>query len=159
MYRRSTGQSARHHGLNDLIWRAVSAANVLAAKELFGLLRSDGKRTDRLSLIPWQNGRSITWDVTVTERHSGAVVSVDVIWRGSGGGFREEDSKVHSAGSDIHLGHVNSVGLQFLGDFRKAHHPSFQWSTREHLLPLPAMPSSYPAFQRSRCTWHFWPHT
>jgi len=45
----------------------VSAANIPAAKEPSGLLRSDGKRPDGLTLIPWQNGRSVTWDVTVTD--------------------------------------------------------------------------------------------
>ena len=63
----STGRSARHHGLNDPIWRVLSAANIPAAKEPSGLLRSDGKRPDGLTLIPWQNGRSVTWDVTVTD--------------------------------------------------------------------------------------------
>ena len=38
-----------------------------AVKEPSGLLRSDGKRPDGLTLIPWQNGRSVTWDVTVTD--------------------------------------------------------------------------------------------
>jgi len=50
---------------------AVIAANVPTAKEPSGLLRSDGKRPDRLSLIPWQNGNSVTWDdVTVADTMS-----------------------------------------------------------------------------------------
>ena len=28
-------------------------------------MRDDGKRPDGLSLIPWKNGKPITWDVTV----------------------------------------------------------------------------------------------
>ena len=34
-------------------------------KEPTGLSRSDGRRPDGLTLIPWQNGKSLTWDVTV----------------------------------------------------------------------------------------------
>jgi len=30
-----------------------------------GLSRDDGKRPDGLTLVPWQSGRSATWDVTV----------------------------------------------------------------------------------------------
>ena len=30
-----------------------------------GLSRSDGKRPDGLSLIPWQEGKPLCWDVTV----------------------------------------------------------------------------------------------
>jgi len=99
-----TGRSARHHGLTDLIWQALSAANIPAAKEPSGFLRSDGKRPDGLTLIPWQKGRSITWDVTVTD--SGAVVpasDVGIVWWGSGGGGREKDSQVPAAGTDIHF--------------------------------------------------------
>jgi len=34
-------------------------------KEPTGLSRSDGRRPDGLTFIPWQNGKSLTWDVTV----------------------------------------------------------------------------------------------
>ena len=56
---------ARHHALNDLICRALSSAGVPSTKEPTGLCQTDGKRPDGLSLIPWQNGRPIAWDVTV----------------------------------------------------------------------------------------------
>ena len=29
------------------------------------IIRIDGKRPDRLTLIPWQGGKPLTWDVTV----------------------------------------------------------------------------------------------
>ena len=34
-------------------------------KEPTGLLRSDGKRPDVLTFIPWQRGKPLAWDVTV----------------------------------------------------------------------------------------------
>ena len=34
-------------------------------KEPTGLSRSDGRRPDGMSLIPWQSGKTLTWDVTV----------------------------------------------------------------------------------------------
>jgi len=45
------GRSVRHHGLNDLISRALLKANIPAVKEPSVLLRSDGKRPDGLTLI------------------------------------------------------------------------------------------------------------
>jgi len=36
-----------------------------AIKEPSGLDRQNGKRSDGLTLIPWQGGRSLVWDVTV----------------------------------------------------------------------------------------------
>ena len=59
------GRQARHQLVNDIIWRAMSAAGVPSTKEPVGLLRDDGKRPDGLSLIPWSGGRAVTWDVTV----------------------------------------------------------------------------------------------
>jgi len=35
------------------------------SKEPQGLIRSDGKRPDCLSLVPWEAGKPLTWDVTV----------------------------------------------------------------------------------------------
>ncbi|HSN23902.1 MAG TPA: reverse transcriptase domain-containing protein, partial [Methylomicrobium sp.] len=60
------GRSQRHHFLNDMIWHALSKAGVPSLKEPHGLSRTDGKRPDGLTLIPWHEGRSATWDVTVT---------------------------------------------------------------------------------------------
>ena len=31
-----------------------------------GLFRTDGKRPDGVTLVPWQSGKSLCWDVTVT---------------------------------------------------------------------------------------------
>ena len=31
-----------------------------------GLFRTDGKRPDGLTLVPWQSGKALCWDVTVT---------------------------------------------------------------------------------------------
>ena len=38
-----------------------------SVKEPPGLLQSDGKRSDGLTLIPWQAGRSLIWDATVID--------------------------------------------------------------------------------------------
>jgi len=46
------------------LW-AINAADVPAVKEPSGLNRQDGKRPDELSLIPWQSGKPLLWDVTV----------------------------------------------------------------------------------------------
>ena len=65
--RRNPGRSQRHHFVKDLIWRSLSKAGFSSIKEPQGLLRSDPKRPDGLTLIPWRDGRCATWDVTVTD--------------------------------------------------------------------------------------------
>ena len=65
--KQSAGRIARHHHINDLIWRGLSRAGVPSTKEPAGLSRTDGKRPDGITLIPWQAGRSLIWDVTVAD--------------------------------------------------------------------------------------------
>ena len=65
--RRSAGRASRHHNHNDIIWRALTKANIPSTKEPIGLFRSDGKRPDGLTLIPWRGGKCVTWDVTVSD--------------------------------------------------------------------------------------------
>ena len=54
----------RHGLLNNFVWRAMLRAQVPSCKEPAGLSRSDGKRPDGVSLIPWSRGRCVTSDVT-----------------------------------------------------------------------------------------------
>jgi len=59
--KKAPGKIARHHVLNDIIWRAFGAAGIPAVQKPSGLDRQDGKRPDGLTLIPWQGGRSLVW--------------------------------------------------------------------------------------------------
>jgi len=63
--KKAPGRIARHHVLNDIIWRSMGSAGIPATKEPSGLVRQGGKRPDGLALIPWQGGKSLAWDVTV----------------------------------------------------------------------------------------------
>src|ERR1043165_3836475 len=57
----------RHGMINDVIWRAFTRAKIPAIKEPNGLSRSDGKRPDGVTIIPWQRGRCLAWDDTVPD--------------------------------------------------------------------------------------------
>src|SRR6218665_3555379 len=59
------GRITRHSVLNDLICHSLSKAGFPSIKEPPCLLRSDGKRPDSLTLIPWQAGRSLIWDAVI----------------------------------------------------------------------------------------------
>jgi hypothetical protein len=81
--RRSAGRTSRHFAINDLIWRALIRADVPAVKEPVGLLRTDGKRPDGLTQIPWQGGRCLTWDVTVTDTLAESYLATTSVSAGS----------------------------------------------------------------------------
>jgi hypothetical protein len=65
--KRSAGRTSRHFFINDLIWRALTRAGIPSIKEPSGLSRTDGKRPDGLTLIPWHGGKSLIWDVTIVD--------------------------------------------------------------------------------------------
>ena len=65
--RGGNGRSARHHCLDDLVWRAMAKADIPALNEPSGLLRTDGKRLDGVTLLQWKQGKCVTWDVTVSD--------------------------------------------------------------------------------------------
>ncbi|CAH2236225.1 jg22036 [Pararge aegeria aegeria] len=54
---RSAGLFSRHSTINDIIRRSLATAHVPAVLEPIGLGRSDGKRPDGMTLIPWRLGR------------------------------------------------------------------------------------------------------
>ena len=61
----------RHVWLNGLIHPAF-------IREPSGLSRDDSKRPDGLTLVPWQSGRSATWDVTVV--HTWLHLTCHKVW-------------------------------------------------------------------------------
>ena len=62
--RSSSGRYHRHSAINDIIHRTLSAAHVPSRLEPQGLLRTDGKRPDGMTLTPWSVGRPLVWDAT-----------------------------------------------------------------------------------------------
>jgi len=54
-----------HHAVNDAIACSLTLAAIPVSKDPSGLMRTDGKRPDGLTLIPWQAGKPLTWDVMV----------------------------------------------------------------------------------------------
>src|SRR6218665_3939155 len=63
--RRPQGRSLRHHAVNDILWRALTKAEIPSTREPTGLFRADGKRPDGATLVPWERGKYIAWDATI----------------------------------------------------------------------------------------------
>src|ERR1700743_820126 len=63
--KKAPARLTRHHAVNDIIARALTSAGVPVTKEPLGIIRSDGKRPDGLTLVPWQGGKALTWDATI----------------------------------------------------------------------------------------------
>ena len=95
-------------------------------KEPVGLTRLDGKRPDGFTLIHWQDGKSLTWDVTIVSALADSYLHVT---SHSAGGASEiasvrNESKYSALPSDYLfqpiafeiLGPLNGSGLDFLSE-------------------------------------------
>ena len=60
----SKGRHPRHGALNDVVRRSLKAEKIPAHLEPSDIHRSDGKRPDGTSIVPWMSGRVLVWDVT-----------------------------------------------------------------------------------------------
>ena len=63
--------------------RSLTRAKIPATREPAGLLRSNGKRPDGLTLIPWREGRCLVWDVTVADTNAASYLPSTSISAGS----------------------------------------------------------------------------
>ena len=73
-----SGHLTRHNLHNDIVLRSLTRAKIPATREPAGLLRSNGKRPDGLTLIPWREGRCLVWDVTVAGTTAGYLPSTSI---------------------------------------------------------------------------------
>ena len=60
----SKGRHSRHAVVNDIVKRSLESAKILCHLEPTGLFRSDGKRPDGASIVPWKGGKVLVWDAT-----------------------------------------------------------------------------------------------
>ena len=79
----------RHHGhaeLNQIIYRSLISARIPSRLEPSDIYRSDGRRPDGVTIVPWERGKALVWDATCPDtlassysvrasREAGAVAS------------------------------------------------------------------------------------
>ena len=64
---KSAGRFPRHATLNSLIKQTLGSLDLPSMLEPRGLYRTDGKRPDGVSMIPWEMGKQLVWEVTVVD--------------------------------------------------------------------------------------------
>ena len=86
--------------LNDLVRRTSSTANVPAVLEPPGLSREDNKRSDDLTLGPWNRGKLLILDVTVIDSLAPSRLERDV------NSLQEAEKKTRKYSSIIERGYI-----------------------------------------------------
>ena len=64
---KSAGRFSRHSNLNALTKQSLSSTHIPSVLETRHLCRTDQKRQDGLTLVPWVVGKQFLWDVTVVD--------------------------------------------------------------------------------------------
>ena len=67
---KSEGRHSRHAAFNDIIKHSLVAAQIPSMLEPTGPCRSDGKRPNGVTIIPWKSGRTLVWDTTCTDTYA-----------------------------------------------------------------------------------------
>ena len=93
--RLSAGRHPRHRIVNNILKQALGSAGFPAVTEPPGLCRSDGKRPDGMTLIPWLRGRALVWDFTCTDTCAASNVEASSIAPGEAAAkaFRKKADK------------------------------------------------------------------
>ena len=72
----SEGRHHRHAAVNDIIHRTLAAAKVPSRLEPSGLYRTDGKRPDGITVVPWKSGKLLVWDATCPDTFAPSYSSI-----------------------------------------------------------------------------------
>ena len=64
---RSAGRFSRHAKLNHLFTQTLASVRAPSVLEPAHLYRTDNKRPDGLTLVPWKQGKQLLWDITVVD--------------------------------------------------------------------------------------------
>ena len=91
--KRSAGRHFRHNLLNDTILRALQSANVPAIREPPGLTRTDAKRPDGATLVPWVRGRCLLWDATCPDTLAPSYVHRSALESGAAAALAESKKR------------------------------------------------------------------
>ena len=75
---RGVGRGARHKELNDRVRMSLAEAGCVSQLEPAGLTRTDGKRPDGVTVLPFERGMPMAWDVTVIHTCAPSHLSVSV---------------------------------------------------------------------------------
>ncbi len=86
----SAGRRPRHAGLNAILKRALTSAGIPSQLEPIGISRSDGKRPDGVTLIPWSHGKCLCWDATVVCTMAASHIAGSITQAGSASGVAEK---------------------------------------------------------------------
>ena len=114
--KRGVGRGARHKDLNERVRSALNEAGHVSVLELSGLTRTDGKRPDGVTVMPFERGLPMAWDVTVVHTCAPSYLRASVYEAGSVAAAAEAKKETKYAPIKG-LATCRAVGIETLGVF------------------------------------------
>lgn len=114
--KKSAGRYARHAMVNDLIKRALITCKIPSLLEPTGCNRSDGKKPDGLTLVPWRNGKPMVWDFTCADTLANSYVNGNSKKAGYAAQKRESYKRTLYRNLEANF-HIVPICVETLGTF------------------------------------------
>ena len=90
---RGVNRGARHKQVNTRIRAVLAAASCATLLEPTGLSRSDGKRPEGVTVLPYERGLPLAWDATITYTCAQSYVQVTAVHAGAAAAAAEKHKK------------------------------------------------------------------
>ena len=98
---KSAGRFSRHSSLNALIKQSLSFTHILSVLEPRHLYRTNQKRPDGLTLVPWAVGKQLLWDVTVVDSLAPCRINAGSVCNPSTAAVEAEERKIEDLVKDL----------------------------------------------------------
>ena len=91
---KSAGRISRHSNLNALRNQSLSSTHFPSVLEPRHIYRTDQKRTDGLTLVPWAVGKQLLWDVTVVDSLAPCRIDAGSVYNPGTAAVEAEERKI-----------------------------------------------------------------
>ena len=125
---RNPGRLPRHAALNDLVYRALAAAVLVAILEPQGLHRSDGRRPDGVTVFPFRRGRMLMWDATCVNTYAGTHLLDCASAAGAAGGRGAQTAVLRCPCRTLRLRSSCRGNEQSVGSRLRQPTPGYRWA-------------------------------
>ena len=136
--KRSEGRYHRHSALNNIVHRALTTARIPSRLEPAGVSRVDGKCPDRITTVPWKQGKLLVWDATCSDTFAPSYV--DDATRGAGNvataaEARKKAKYSNLSGSRVCTSSIETSGVAFVKELgRRLRQVTGDELSYQHLL-------------------------
>ena len=100
----STGHHYRHAALNEIFHRALTTSHIPSRLEPTGLDRSDGKRSDGITMVPWKNRNLLVWGATCSDTYAPSHLAQSTMAAGAVASQAKDWKKVKYSNLEGHPG-------------------------------------------------------